>query len=117
MQQSVITNDFQLEEKRFVYEGHFGPVLKLMGMVENDEKDWQISRRGTGLVSTCTSSWEGFNTRVRVCISYDTLNWALSCFSVHENDPITVEVTMYVTRIVRMHIDTLKAELSVLSPI
>ena len=51
MQQSVITNEYQLQEKRFIYEGHFGPALKLEGMLENDEKDWQISRRGTGFVS------------------------------------------------------------------
>ena len=51
MQQSVITNEYQLQEKRFVYEGRFGPALKLEGMLENDEKDWQISRRGTGFVS------------------------------------------------------------------
>lgn len=51
MQRSVITNEYQLQEKGFIYEGHFGPTLKLEGMLENDEKDWQISRRGTGFVS------------------------------------------------------------------
>ena len=51
MQQSVITNEYQLQEKTFTYQGHFGPALKLEGMLENDEKDWQISRRGTGFVS------------------------------------------------------------------
>ena len=38
-----------VEEKRFILSG---PVLKLTGYLENSIEDWQMSRRGTGLVST-----------------------------------------------------------------
>ena len=51
MQQWIITKEYQIQEKTFTYQAHFGPALKLEGMLENDEKDWEISRRGTGFVS------------------------------------------------------------------
>ena len=48
MQKHVIPHSFSLEEKRFILSGQ---VVRVIGALENNPNDWQISRRGTGLVS------------------------------------------------------------------
>ena len=48
MQKHVIPHSFSLEEKRFILSGQ---VVRVIGVLENNPNDWQISRRGTGLVS------------------------------------------------------------------
>ena len=47
IQKFVVPHDFIVEEKSFNLPG---PVLKLTGYLENSIDDWQLSRRGTGLV-------------------------------------------------------------------
>lgn len=46
MQKHVIPHSFSLEEKRFILSGQ---VVRVIGVLENNPNDWQISRRGTGL--------------------------------------------------------------------
>lgn len=48
MQKFVVPHGFIVEEKTFLLSG---PVLKLTGFLENEISDWQMTRRGTGLVS------------------------------------------------------------------